>query len=130
MVRAGDDSADNNNVLIRVCKNQTGIAMGAGNTISEWSQIQAKRQWMLATNKPTKIKCPLSMLYEITEGTSTSVAVGKPRYISTNNPSVTHYGLNLRFDSLSGIALSAGETNVWPQFRIVAKIYLTCKGVA
>ena len=128
--QAGDDSAHNNNVLIRISKNQTGIAMGAGNTISEWSQIQAKRQWMLAQNKPTKIKVPLSQLYEVTDGTSTSTAVGRPRYISTNNPGVSHYGLNIRFDSCSGISLSAGEVNVWPQFRIVAKVYLTCKGVA
>lgn len=127
---AGDDSAHNNNILIRTMYNKTGIAMGAGNTISEWSQVQAKKQWLLARNKPTTITCPLSMLYEVNDGTTTGTAVGRPRYISTNNPSVPFFGLNLRFDSCDGTALSAGDVNLWPSFRVVAKIYLTCKGVA
>ena len=84
----------NNQILIRTCLNRTGIAIGAGNTISEWSQIQAKKQWVLARDKPTVITCKLSQLVGV--GTTAEIggnppelipAIVKPRYISTNNPS-------------------------------------------
>ena len=47
-VRDEGGNYSNNNVLIRTKLNRTGIAIGAGNTISEWSQVMAKKQWMLA----------------------------------------------------------------------------------
>ena len=107
--------------------------MGSGNTIAEWSQVQAKKQWILAQNKPTTITMRLSQLTpvvgpELTAG-SEEYAVVKPRYISTNHTGIGHFGLNIRFDSLDGTALNQTD-RVWPEFRIVAKIYMTCKGVA
>jgi hypothetical protein len=123
----------NNQVLIRTMYNKTGIAIGAGNTISEWSQIQAKKQWMLARDRPTTIYCPTSMLVPIAAGDAEHAnyeyAVTLPKYVSTNHPDAIYYGLNIRFDSLNGTALSQSD-QIWPQFRIVAKIYMTCKGVA
>lgn len=123
----------NNQVLIRTMYNKTGIAIGSGNTISEWSQVQAKKQWMLASNKPTVIYCPLSMLTPIAAGDMSAgneeYAVTRPKYVSTNHADAIFYGLNIRFDSLNGVALSQSD-QVWPQFRIVAKVYITCKGVA
>jgi hypothetical protein len=126
----------NNQVLIRTKLNRTGISIGAGNTISEWSQVQAKKQWMLATDKPTSIGCRLSQLSPVAGGESyppgasdEEYSVVKPRYVSTNHTEVLHQGLDIRFDSLNGEALSQGD-QIWPQFRIVAKVYLTCKGVA
>lgn len=121
----------NNQILIRTKLNRTGIAIGAGNTIAEWSQVQAKKQWVLARDKPTVITCALSQLAP-TGNTIDSIerpGVIKPRYISTNNADAYHYGLDIRFDSLNGNPLSQTD-QVWPQFRIVAKAYLTCKGVA
>ncbi len=121
----------NNQVLIRTMLNRTGIAIGAGNTISEWSQVQAKKQWVLARDKPTVITCALSQLSPI-QNTTDAVerpTVVKPRYISTNHTDATHYGLNIRFDSLNGNPLNQTD-HVWPQFRIIAKVYMTCKGVA
>jgi hypothetical protein len=132
-VRDEGGNYSNNQILIRTMLNRTGIAIGAGNTISEWSQVMAKKQWMLATDKPTTITCKLSQLMSIRAGTGSQAdeeyAVVKPKYVSTNHPDVDHLGLNIRFDSLSGTALSQSD-QVWPQFRIVAKVYLTCKGVA
>lgn len=123
-------SYSNNQVLIRTMLNRTGIAMGAGNTISEWSQIQAKKQWMLATDKPTTITCKLSQLSQVFDSTGgTEPCVIKPKYVSTNHPDIFHYGLNVRFDSLNGTALNQTD-QIWPSFRIVAKAYFTCKGVA
>lgn len=110
--------------------NRTGVAMGAGNTISDWSQIQAKKQWMLATDKPTTITCRLSQLTLAQDSVGgTEPVVMKPKYVSTNHPDIHHFGLNVRFDSLNGTALDQ-EDVIWPSFRIVAKVYFTCKGVA
>lgn len=135
--QSGDISAggnySNNQVLIRTMFNRTGIAIGAGNTISEWSQVQAKKQWMLAKDKPTVIFCKTSQLTPVAAGDSTpgdeEYAVIRPKYVSTNHPDSLFYGLNIRFDSLNGSPLSQTD-QIWPQFRIVAKIYITCKGVA
>lgn len=121
----------NNQILIRTMLNRTGIAIGAGNTISEWSQVQAKKQWVLARDKPTVITCKLSQLVPtvntVTAGEADSVV--KPRYISTNRTDAVHYGLNIRFDSLNGNPLNQTD-HIWPQFRIICKAYFTCKGVA
>lgn len=123
----------NNNILIRTCLNRTGIEMGSGNTISDWSQLQAKKQWLLSSSRPTTITCRLSQLTAIAGNEFTAgnerYAVIKPRYIDTDNPSIPHLGLNLRFDSLDGTALQ-NDAEIWPSFRVVAKVYMTCKGVA
>ena len=132
-VRDEGGNYSNNQVLIRTMLNRTGIAIGAGNTISEWSQVMAKKQWMLATDKPTTITCRLSQLAPTRAGggsqSEEEYSVVKPRYVSTNHPDVDHLGLNVRFDSLNGNSLQQTDP-VWPQFRIVAKVYMTCKGVA
>lgn len=121
----------NNQVLIRTMLNRTGIAIGAGNTIAEWSQVQAKKQWVLARDKPTTITCKLSQLVPTANATDDGLvdSVVKPRYISTNHTDAYHYGLNIRFDSLNGAALDQANI-VWPTFRIICKCYFTCKGVA
>jgi len=123
----------NNNILIRVALNRTGIEMGAGNTIAEWSQLQAKKQWLLSQTRPTTITCKLSQLVAVAGNGFTvaneKYAVIKPRYIDTDNASIPHTGLNIRFDSLNGEALEQ-TAEVWPTFRVVAKVYMTCKGVA
>lgn len=120
----------NNQILVRTKLNRTGIAIGAGNTIAEWSQIQAKKQWMLATDKPTVITCRLNTheLVKTASGASTP-AIGYPKYITTNETGVEHFGLDIRFDSLNGTPIDQ-EDQIWPQFRIISKLYFTCKGVA
>ena len=122
----------NNNILIRVMKNYTGIPMASGNEIHEWSQIQAKKQWILATNKPSSIYCPLVQLTDVraNEDSSTNEQViSRPKFCSTNDPNVVHQSLNIRFDSLNGTALQQTD-RIWPEFRIVCKYYFRCKGVA
>ncbi|AXH75869.1 MAG: hypothetical protein [Cressdnaviricota sp.] len=129
--RDDEGNYSNNQILIRTMLNRTGIAIGAGNTISEWSQVQAKKQWVLARDKPTTITCKLNQLVPCgnAEAADLVPTVVKPRYVSTNNTDVNHYGLNLRFDSLDGTALAQTD-KIWPQFRIICKCYFTCKGVA
>lgn len=123
-------SYSNNQILIRTKLNRTGLAIGAGNTIADWSQIQAKKQWMLATDKPTTITCRLSQLSKAVDsvGGSENIVI-KPKYVSTDNPDVVHQGLDIRFDSLNGTPISQTD-QIWPSFRIVAKVYMTMKGVA
>lgn len=134
----------NKQVMVRTKLNRTGIAIGAGNTISEWSQVQAKKQWVLAREKATIITCRLSQLGVAQSGglpvesatAQTEWTVMKPKYISTNNPQVTHFGLDIRFDSVDGTSLNQGldsegkQIRIFPDFRIISKVYFTCKGVA
>ena len=121
-----------NGVLVRVMKNQTGVAMQSGNTIAEWSQVMAKRQWILNQRGPSSIYCPVNQLVDVralSDLSSNEQAIQRPKFLSTNDPAVAHLGLNIRFDSLNGVALSNSE-QIWPEFRIVCKYYIKLRGVA
>lgn len=121
----------NKQVLIRTCLNRTGEVPDATDTIDNWSQIQAKKQWVLARDKPTTITCKLNQLKIVERGAGlNSTSTAKPTYISTDLADVNHYGLNLRFDSLDGTAINAANGDIWPKFRVISKVYFTCKGVA
>lgn len=129
-----DESGPNtgNGVMIRVMKNYTGVAMQSGNTISEWSQVMAKKQWILNQGRPTSIYCPLNILLDARAGIAMDTneqVISRPKFVSTNDPNVIHSGLNVRFDSLNGESLN-DSVRAWPEFRIVAKYYLKLKGVA
>ena len=123
----------NKNILIRTMINRTNEVPTADNKIEDWAQIQAKKQWVLVQDKPTSITCALSQLSVIQTGDAASYStnnVQKPKYISTNAASVNHYGLTVRFDSLDGTKITLENGDLWPRFRLITKVYFTCKGVA
>lgn len=132
--RAGTTTTGGNkNVLIRVCLNRTDEVPDASDEIANWSQLQAKKQWVLVQDRPTTITCKLSQLKLVQRAdSSTTYTIQKPQYISTDNTDVNHYGLTLRFDSLDGTPINDEEDSgdLWPKFRIISKVYFTCKGVA
>lgn len=137
--RASAAPLGNKNVLIRTCLNRTNEVPDASDTIENWSQIQAKRQWVLVQDRPTTITCKLNQLSQVQKGstaTNSFHTVQKPKYISSNIADVNHYGLTIRMDSLDGTPIVAGPTDapevgdIWPKFRVISKVYFTCRGVA
>lgn len=126
-------SPGNKNILIRTTLNRTNEVPDATDSIDHWSQIQAKKQWLLVQDRPTTITMKLNQLSKVQAGAVNGYSthsVSKPQYISTNNADVNHYGITLRFDSLDGTAIDAANGDIWPKFRVVSKAYFTCKGVA
>lgn len=121
----------NKQVMIRTCLNRTGDVPGVDDEISHWSQLQAKKQWVLVQDKPTTITCKLNQLIAVQQGELLNgTQICKPKYISTEITGVNHYGLNLRFDSLDGTPINAANGDIWPKFRVISKVYFTCRGVA
>ncbi len=53
-------STQNNNVMMRMAPNQTGVPIAAGNAALDWNQLQAKKRWVIRPDKPiiwyTKLK--------------------------------------------------------------------------
>lgn len=123
----------NKNIMIRTCLNRSNEVPTVADSVNDWSQLQAKKQWMLVQNRPTTITCKLNQLTTIQSGDAAGYSkhvITKPKYISTNNTDINHYGLTVRFDSLDGTAITAANGDIWPRFRLVSKLYFTCKGVA
>jgi hypothetical protein len=123
----------NKNILIRTMLNRTNEVPTDLNTVNDWAQVQAKKQWVLVQDKPTTITCKLNQLSVVQSGDAASYATNTmqtPQYISTNSPSVNHYGLTVRFDSIDGTAITEANGDLWPRFRLITKVYFTCRGVA
>jgi hypothetical protein len=126
-------SVGNKNILIRTCLNRTNEVPDNTNSVNDWSQLQAKKQWLLVQNRPTTITMKLNQLTTIQSGDAAAYSkhvITKPKYISTNATDINHYGITLRFDSLDGTAIDAASGDIWPKFRVISKLYFTCKGVA
>ncbi len=123
----------NKQVMIRTMLNRTNEVPGSSDSVGNWNQIQAKKQWVLVQNRPTTITCKLNQLTKIQSGDAAEYSthvITKPKYVSTNNTMVNHYGLTLRFDSLDGTHINAANGDIWPKFRVISKLYFTCRGVA
>lgn len=127
----------NKNILVRVCLNRTGDVPAATDTVADWCQLQAKKQFVLVGNKITKIGCKLNQLVKVQSGdgaANTIHHICAPKYISTNNTSVNHYGLTVRFDAIDGTDIvqtdPIADGDVFPKFRVISKLYFTCRGVA
>lgn len=114
-------------ILGQVTYNKTGVAMGSGNTKLDWNQVQAKKRFQLYTKKSFYFK--LNQLAYTAErgGTLTGYGVTKPKWHDVDEPGVDHYGINLRFDAVSGVPLST--IGAFPACKIVFKYYFQMKGV-
>lgn len=131
--RADAPSLGNKNILIRTMLNRSNDVPTSSDSVENWNQIQAKKQWLLVQDKPTTITMKLNQLTKIQSGDAAEYSthvITKPKYCSTNNTMVNHYGLTLRFDSLDGTHINAENGDIWPKFRVISKVYFTCRGVA
>ena len=121
------DLRNQTGILCQTAYNRDGAAIGVGNTREDWNQVQSKRRFTLYKYKQLYFKC--NQLAHISQNLSTVTGYGliKPKWVSVDEPDIDHYGINLRFDSITGADLTA--TDAFPKLRIIYKYYLQCRGV-
>lgn len=124
-------NSSNNQLIMRISPNPN----GSTNTLTEQffneSQSTKKKLCLNTLGKPLSIYQPLKQLnysYNNSIG-SNSYTAQRPRFITTQDQTVEHYGLNCRIDRVDGQALTTGLNNT--QFvRIQHTVYLTTKQVS
>lgn len=107
--------------------NKTGVAMGSGNTKLDWNQVQSKQRFNLYKKKSFYFK--LNQLAYTAErgGTLTGYGVTRPKWHDVAETAIDHFGINLRFDAISGQPLSSA--GVFPACKVIFKYYFQMKGV-
>lgn len=114
------------NIIISVWRNTTGTPIGATFTRAQLNEIAQKKQWMFPSNKKTTIKMPLTQLSQVYASTiNTDYAKIRPKYISTGEPSTSHYGFNVAITRVDNQPFGSSSL----QLLTKEKIYLTCKQV-
>lgn len=114
------------NVVITVWPNVHGQPLTAAFSDDDLLQIQRKRQWMFPLNRPTQIKMYLKQLSMNYGGAvNTDYTTMKPRYVSTIETGMPHYGINVHIKRIDGAAFASNSARL----LIKEKIYLTCKQV-
>ena len=84
------------NTIITVWQNSTGTPLNAAFTRAQLNEISQKKMYMMPSNRPFKIKFPLSQLSNIYASTvNTDYAKIRPKYISTGEAGTMHYGINV-----------------------------------
>ena len=125
----------NNQLLMRIAPNPQGTSHSVMlNPLDQkwFNEVQSTktRLCLNAVGKPvstyTSLK-QLTMLYH--SGSDTDYAVTKPKWISTGEVSTPHYGMNCRFDRVSGEAFTAGFNNN-QMVRVRTTLYVACKMVS
>lgn len=114
------------NVVITVWPNTHGQPLTAAFDDTALLQVQRKRQWMFPLNRPTQLKMFLKQLSANYGGAlNTDYTTMKPRYVSTLETGMPHYGLNVHIKKVDGSAFASNSARL----LIQEKIYLTCKQV-
>jgi hypothetical protein len=121
------DLSNQDGLLCQTAYNKTGDPIAAGNTRKDWNQVQAKRRFSLYKSKSLYFKLNQLSHLSQNQGVGTGYGVVKPRWVSCQETDVDHYGINLRFDSVSGKDLVT--PGAFPKIRIIYKYYLQCRGV-
>lgn len=98
-------------------------------SVLELQQIQALRKRIVFRDtKPVDIYMKFNLLSEIYNSTvppNTDYAITKPKWLSTQEPSTPHYGLNTTFTTVDGSNIV--DENY--RFKIYYTIYFSMRGV-
>lgn len=124
----------NNQVILRYDYNTNGITTGNDDQqIYMNSQTSKMRSLIRSDGKPIDIlmRCKQSnMVYKSISLepslSNTGYTLKKPGWISTTEPNVAHYALNMMIHRLDDDALSAGMTNQ-QKIRFEYTYYISCK---
>ncbi len=123
-------STQNNNIMIRMAPNQTGVPIAAGNTVGDWNQLQAKKRWVIRPDRPIIFFTKLHQLTELDNQTGTVVyGVKRPSFVETTSPDVLHYGNNIRFDPVDVTNPMVINNDSFPHMKIIQKLYFQTRGV-
>lgn len=127
---------DGEQILVKYKYNRTGKPLGAGDTLVDWLDCQAFKERPLVTSsgRPLKVYNKLmirSMLTDNTAPLADDYALIYPKWINVNSDDVPHYGMDVRFDSVSGNALHSTVVvpETIPKLLIRTTLYFQCKQV-
>lgn len=122
-----DSQHANTQVLVRMAPNHRGQA-DTMNT-EYWTSVQAKKYKLgLNGGKPLDIYMPLKQRNEVASSTGTTTTMISPKFISTDNTNVIHYGLNLSFERADGQDFTSGFNNN-QRVKLITTLYFQCMGV-
>lgn len=124
----GDLRSSNSQLMVRMAPNQRGEVEALNNAY--WQSIQAKK-YKLALNggRPIDIYMPCKQRNEVYASTvSTDYSMTKPKFVSTNSPTVAHYGLNIAIERVDGQGFTTGITNT-QYCKTITTLYFEMRGV-
>lgn len=97
------------------------------------SQVCKKRVCLHGSGRPVKLYTKLRQLSQVYANEPSSVytdyAKIKPKFISTQEANTEHYGLDVRLQRVDGSVFSDAGS-IYPDCKIVTKVYLQCRQVA
>ena len=114
-------------IIGQVTYNKTGVSMSSGNTKLDWNQVQAKKRFQLYKKKSFYFKLNQLAYTQERGGTLTGYGVTRPKWHDVAETAIDHFGINLRFDAVSGVPLSSDQ--IFPKCKIIFKYYFQLKGV-
>lgn len=122
----------NAQVMITYTNNWQGVSTIL--TEDYFNQRQATKRRLVLNNSSRPaldIYMPVRQLTNVWSGSVVSNDYGtvKPRWISTQEPSTPHYGVNMRLERVDGENTST-DTELYPHMRVVLKYYFECRGVS
>ncbi len=120
---------DNTQILMRTIPWSSGRTQVVTDDLLLSSQT-TKRKLCLNTNgRPVNVFMRLNQLGEVYHSVANSdYVMAKPRFISTDEVSTPHYGVNMRLDRVDGQAFTSGLTS--DQYvRLETILYIQCKQV-
>lgn len=121
-------NTQNNNIMMRVCPNETGTPIQGNNGADDWNQLQSKKRYIIRPNKQITLYNHLKQNVDVNSGPIViGYKVGKPGFIDIQNPSVEHWGWNFRFDPLDASNDMSNANQSFPKMKIIQKVYFQMK---
>ena len=117
----------NSQLLVNMWRAKAGIGLDSTFNNQNLLQVSNKKTFMTNGNKPIRFKMYLNQLSERWDADATidTLAVTKPKYISTTRDTAVHYGNNIHIQRVDGEPFTQQDV----QFRVVYTVYFSCKQV-
>ncbi len=118
------------NIIMRTKYDRTGRELTASSTENSWLECQAVTSSMLPGlgQRPIKRYMRLNQLNKLFSGVTSGTedySVVSPRFISTDEPSTPHYGMQFRFDTCGGTFATQPVNS--GKFKMEVCVYVQCK---
>jgi len=125
----------NSQLMLRYDQNQDGVTTGNDyQAFYQTSQTARQQRLITASGKPVDILMRLkqsNMVYKQLTGvppSNTGYTLMNPRWTTTDDPDVGHYGMNMLVHRMSDDALTTGFVNQ-QKLRVEYTYYISCKKV-
>lgn len=120
----------NSQLFIFTDINNNGVITGADNILYYLDSQTAKKTVGVTTQrKPIDYLMRTKLANEVYQGpTSTAYTLKNPDWISTDETTVPHYGMNMLIERVDGDSLTSGFANA-QKIRFIYTYYIECKKV-